>query len=93
MRSHQHIDLIKKSESFIFTPVLSGSFLIVALESSKTRIDKKCDRVSPCRTSLPNEKKSKTCPLLGKRYIYHSKRVLTIFEEMDQNHKIAKFFQ
>jgi hypothetical protein len=30
----------KLLESFIFTPVISGSFLIAALKSSKTRINK-----------------------------------------------------
>ena len=32
--------LYKNSESFMFTPVISGSFLIAALKSSKTRINK-----------------------------------------------------
>ena len=32
--------LNKNSESFIFTPVISGLFLIAALKSSKTRINK-----------------------------------------------------
>jgi hypothetical protein len=39
MRSHQHIDLIN-TQNHLFFPVISGSILIAALESSKTRINK-----------------------------------------------------